>query len=284
MRVAVTGASGGLGRYVVADVLAAGHEARAIDRVLPDEQRCPFITADIRDLGQMCGALSGCDAIAHLAAIPSPGGHTPEELFSVNTLGTFNVLEAARLLGIRRVVTISSAAVLGHAFAERQPVPLHYFPIDEKHDLVPEDVYGLSKLVGEEICRTFHRHTGGAAVSLRFPILWNSRTQPDRLEKLAGEEQRGLFTLWGYIEVKDAARACRLALEAPHLGAEALYVAAPDTFSPVPSAALVRRYFPAASIHNGDEQGHWSLLDCSRAERLIGFTAPARYTSADDDR
>jgi nucleoside-diphosphate-sugar epimerase len=280
MRVAVTGASGGLGRYVVADVLAAGHEARAIDRVLPDEQSCPFITADIRDLGQMCGALAGCDALAHLAAIPSPGGHPPEELFSVNTLGTFNILEAARLLGIRRVVTISSAAVLGHAFAQRQPVPLHYFPIDEKHVLAPEDVYGLSKLVGEEICRTFHRHTGGAAVSLRFPILWNSRTQPDRLEKLAGEEQRGLFTLWGYIEVKDAARACRLALEAPNLDTEALYIAAPDTFSPVPSATLVRRYFPAASINNGDEQGHWSLLDGGRAERLIGFTAPARHASA----
>jgi len=279
MRVAVTGASGGLGRYVVADVLAAGHEVRAIDRALPDEHRCPFIMADIRNLGQMCGALAGCDAIAHLAAIPSPGGHPPGELFSVNVLGAFNVLEAARLLDIRRVVTISSAAVLGHAFAERQPVPLHYFPIDEKHALVPEDVYGLSKLVGEEICRTFHRRTGGAAVSLRFPILWNSHTQPDRLEKLAGEEQRGLFTLWGYIEVEDAARACRLALEAPHLGAEALYVAAPDTFSPVPSVTLVRRYFPAAFINNGDEQGHWSLLDCGRAERLIGFTAPARYAS-----
>ncbi len=284
MRVAVTGASGGLGRHVVADVLAAGHEVRAIDRVLPDEQGCPFIMADIRDLGQMCGALAGCDAVAHLAAIPSPGGHTSEELFSVNVLGTFNVLEAARLLGVRRVVTISSAAVLGHAFAERQQVPLHYFPIDEDHALAPEDVYGLSKLVGEETCRTFHRHTGGSAVSLRFPILWDSRTQPDRLERLAGEEQRGMFTLWGYIDITDAARACRLALEAPNLGAEALYVAAPDTFSPVPSATLVRRYFPAASIHNGDEQGHWSLLDGSRAERLIGFTAPARHTSVADGR
>ena len=90
MRVAVTGASGGIGSCVVADALAAGHEARAIDRALPEEKLCPFITADIRDLGQMCGALAGCDAIAHLAAIPTVGSHTPGELFSVNALGTFN--------------------------------------------------------------------------------------------------------------------------------------------------------------------------------------------------
>lgn len=278
MRVAVTGASGGIGRYVVADLLAAGHEVRAIDRVVPDDRRCPFIAASIRDLGQMCGALAGCDGVVHLAAIPTLGGHTSEEIFGVNALGTFNVLEAARLLGIMRVVTISSAAVLGHAFAQRQPVPLHYFPIDVEHPLAPEDAYGLSKLVGEEICRAFHRRTGGAAVSLRFPIVWNSQTEPDRLETLAAEERRGLFTLWGYIEVKDAARACRLALEAAHLGDEAMYIAAPETFSSLPSAVLVRRYFPAAAINNGDEHGHWSLLDCSRAERLIGFTAQSRYT------
>ena len=100
-------------------------------------------------------------------------------------------LEAAHLLNIQRVVTISSAAVLGHAFAERQPVPLHYFPINEEHPLAPEDVYSLSKLVGEEICKTFHRHTGGTAISLRFPIVWHSKTDPDRLQKLAAEEQRG---------------------------------------------------------------------------------------------
>jgi nucleoside-diphosphate-sugar epimerase len=277
MRVAVTGASGGLGRYVVADLLAAGHEVRALDRVMPNEKLCPFISADIRDLGQMCGAMAGCEAVAHLAAIPSPGGHTPEELFRVNVMGTFNVLEAARVLGIQRLVTISSAAVLGHAFAKRRPVPLLAFPIDEDHPLAPEDEYGLSKLVGEEICRTFHRHTGGAAVSLRFPILWNSQTEPDRLEKLAAEERRGLFTLWGYIEIKDAARACRLAVEAPNLTDEAMYVGAPNTFSPVPSAALVRRYFPNAAIRASSEDGHWSLLDGSRAERLIGFTIPSSH-------
>jgi nucleoside-diphosphate-sugar epimerase len=278
MHVAVTGAGGGVGRYVIDELLSAGHTVQGIDQVVPREKRAPFLSADIRDLGQLCSAFAGCAAIVHLAAIPTVGIHTPVELFGVNVGGTFNVLEAARLLGIPRVVTISSAAVLGHAFAKRRPVPLNAFPVDEEHPLAPEDDYSLSKLVGEEICRAFHRRTGGTAVSLRFPIVWHQATEPDRLTKLAAEEQLGLFTLWGYIEVKDAARACRLALEAPDLTDEAFYVGAPETFSPIPSAALVRKYFPKATLTNPDMDGHWSLLDCRRAERLLGFTAPPYHT------
>ena len=90
-----------------------------------------------------------------------------------------------------------------------------------------------------------------------------------------------LFTLWGYIEVQDAARAIRLALETPNLTDEAFYIGAPETFASESSATLVRRYFPKAEIRDGDEQGHWSLLDGSRAERLLGFTAPLRYTPAE---
>ena len=94
MRVAITGASGGLGRYVVQEMLAAGHQVYALDRTLPATD-VPSRLIDIRDLGQVCGALRDCDAVLHLAAIPSPVGHPPEEVFAINALGTFNVLEAA---------------------------------------------------------------------------------------------------------------------------------------------------------------------------------------------
>jgi nucleoside-diphosphate-sugar epimerase len=87
-----------------------------------------------------------------------------------------------------------------------------------------------------------------------------------------------LFTLWGYVEVKDAARACRLALEASNLTDEAFYIGAPETFSSIPSADLVRRHFPQAALINPDTVGHWSLLDCGRAERLLGFSAPPYHT------
>lgn len=271
MRVAVTGASGLLGRHVVEELLGAGYDVRALDRTPPRARSCPFCAVDIRDLGQMCGAFAGCEAVLHLAALPSPIGHPQEEVFAINAQGTFNVLEAAALLGIRRVVTISSASALGVAYATH-PVALQYVPVDEEHPLIPQDAYGLSKLVGEEICRSFHRRTGGTAVSLRFPMIWDSRAHPDLASARADDASKGLGTLWSYIEVRDAARACRLALEAPDLSAEALYVTAPETFMAQLSAELARRFFPTAEVR-GDPDGRWSFHDCRRAARLLGFQA-----------
>src|SRR5260370_36285218 len=95
IRVAVTGASGTLGRAAVSHLLGAGYEVRAIDRTPPRTPSCPFCMVDIRDLGQVCGALAGCDAVLHLAALPSPVGHPQEAAFSINAFGTFNRMEAA---------------------------------------------------------------------------------------------------------------------------------------------------------------------------------------------
>src|ERR1700694_5189341 len=207
MRVAVTGASGGIGRYVVQEMLGAGYEVYAIDRVRPTVQ-VPNRVIDVRDLGQVVGALHGCEAVIHLAAIPSPVGRAPEEVFATNVLGTFNVFEAAALLGISRLVSISSVSALGVAYSTR-PVPLRYVPLDEEHPLLPQDAYGLSKQVGEDICATFHQRTGGDAVSLRFPTVWDSAADPTLLDRMAADEVWGRHTLWTYLDVRDAARACR---------------------------------------------------------------------------
>ena len=219
----------------------------------------------------MVGALHGCDAVLHLAALPSPVGHPQEEVFAINVQGTFNILEAAAMLGISRLVSISSSSALGVAYSY-QPVPLRYVPIDEAHPLLPQDAYGLSKQVGEDICRAFQRRTGGDAVSLRFPMIWDNYARPNDLAELAQDERAGKQTLWSYIQVDDAARACRLALETAGLGAEAFFVTAPETFMDVPSADLARKYFPGIEVR-GDEKGHWSFHDCSRAARMLGFTA-----------
>jgi nucleoside-diphosphate-sugar epimerase len=264
MHVAITGAAGRLGRRAVIEMLNAGHDVRAIDRIRPAMDLCPAHIADIRDLGQVCGVLQGCDAVLHLAAIPSPRGYPQEEVFAVNALGTFNVVEAATLLGITRVIGASSASALGVAYATRLPVPLRYVPIDEAHPLLPQDAYGLSKLVGEDIVHAYHRRTGGAALSLRFPLIWDRDAAPDLLERLAADEAEGRHTLWSYIDVRDAARACRLTLEAPDVGDDVFYVAAPRTFMARPSASLARRHFPTLERIRGDDDTNWSFHDCAR--------------------
>jgi nucleoside-diphosphate-sugar epimerase len=281
MKIAITGASGSLGRYAVQEVLNAGHQVVAIDRVkaarLPET--VPSWIIDIGDLGQVCGAFRGCDSVLHLAAIPSPIGFPPEVVFSNNTIGTFNVLEAAAILGIKKVVSISSCSALGVAWG-LLPVPLEYVPIDEDHPLLPQDAYGLSKQVGEAICEAFHRRTGGDALSLRFPLIWDREAFPDSLRNMAKDEVVARHTLWSFIDIRDAATACRLALETPNLGAQAFYLTAPETFVTTPSAELAERHFPTLREIRADRSGHWSFHDCTRAERLLGFKP--QYTSVDD--
>lgn len=271
MHIAVTGASGMLGRNAVDDLLRAGHTVLQIDRAAPANRAAPYRRADLRDFGQACGVLHGCDAVLHLAAIPTPTTDAYSEVFATNVLSTFNVLEVAALLGITRVVTISSCSALGVAY-RFSPVPLQYLPVDEAHPLLPQDAYGLSKQVGEDICRSFHRRTGGAALSMRFPLIWDRAAYPDLLPQLADNEAGAMHTLWSFIDSRDAARACRLALEVPGLTDQSFYVTAPETFMRQPSAELARRHFPAAELR-GDAQGHWSFHDCALAQQLLHFEA-----------
>src|SRR5262245_58660236 len=91
MYIAVTGAGGMLGRHAVADLFQAGHQVRALDRTMPPTWDTEFRRAEMRDLGQVCGAFHGCDAVLHLAAIPTLTGHSYDEVFSTNVLSTYNV-------------------------------------------------------------------------------------------------------------------------------------------------------------------------------------------------
>lgn len=104
MKVVVTGASGKAGRAVVRDLLDYEHDVVGVDVVSPAESRAPLLLADLTEFGQTVECLSGGDAVIHLAAIPASRIRTEETTFQTNMLSTYNVFEAARLLGLRRVV------------------------------------------------------------------------------------------------------------------------------------------------------------------------------------
>jgi nucleoside-diphosphate-sugar epimerase len=95
---------------------------------------------DIQDFGQVMGAVAAADAIVHLAGIPTHGVVANELTFAINTGGTFNVHEAAWRLGVSRVVTMSSEAVLGWAPGAWTNLILpEYLPLDEEHPTRPQD-------------------------------------------------------------------------------------------------------------------------------------------------
>ncbi|MCY4062646.1 MAG: NAD(P)-dependent oxidoreductase [Chloroflexi bacterium] len=273
MKIVVSGGSGLAGSAVVSHLLEAGYAVVSIDRRPPPHPIAEFRLVDCEDLGQVYGACHGVDAIVHLAAIPRPIHHTPDQVFRTNVMAAFNIFEAAANLEIPRVVYISSMSVLGLPFFY-QPIRLAYLPIDEAHPHAPQDAYALSKTMGEDIARAFVRRMAGglSVISLRFPWIHTPQTFQSVLRPLWDDPAGGASNLWGYIDTRDVAGACRLALEADISGHEAFYISAPNTFMKTDSLQLAQTYYPDAKIRTR-LSGNQSLFDNSKAVAMLGYEA-----------
>jgi nucleoside-diphosphate-sugar epimerase len=276
MRVVVTGGSGLAGRAVVEDLAEHGFDVTNVDLVASDGP-VSFRRADLSDLGQAYGCLRGAEAVVHFAAIPRPTYDVPEVVFRTNVMSAFNVLEAAATLRIKRVVYASSVSVLGFPFFERPFAP-DYVPIDEAHPLLPQDAYALSKRIGEELADGFARRGRLTVVSLRFPWIHTPRTFAEQLLPLWADPAAGASNLWSYIDTRDVAEAVRLALTAEIGGHEACFVAASDSFMPIPSRVLVTNYYPTTIIQDALTD-HASLLSSAKAEALLGYRARHSWRS-----
>jgi len=169
MKVLVTGGSGRLGQFAIADLLEHGHEVINADRRRAPENgpNARFVETDLSDVGQVAGLLSDCDAVVHLGAIPSPWGHADEVVFTNNTINTYAVFQAAWITGVQNVVFASSASAYGMAWSVASRPP-SFVPVDESHPFLVAEPYGLSKEVDERTAEMFHRRSGMQAIGLRF--------------------------------------------------------------------------------------------------------------------
>jgi nucleoside-diphosphate-sugar epimerase len=274
----VTGGGGRLGRAVVDLLRREGIDVLPVDRRFADGTRRPKLVADLTDLGQVYGALAGAQAVVHLGAVPSPGGWPPETVFGNNAMGQFHVFEAAARLGIRRVVSASSLAAYGLSFPYRPFVP-DYLPLDEDHPLAPQDPYGLSKVVGEQIAASYAHRGAGDAVSLRITRIVDDETLPGLLDQARHRPESLAHELWSYVHLDDAARACLLALTRPVDGHVAVHVGAADTLSDVPSGELAARLLPGVPVRDHEPGPRFPLLDTRRASELLGFDAVFSWTT-----
>lgn len=271
MRIAITGARGRLGRVTSAYCRQMGVEVMGTDIIGGGPgvgEFTHFVNADLTDAAQAYDVLDGAEAVIHLAAIASQRIYPSAKTFFTNLTMTWNVLEAAARLKIKRVVLASSLQV-NHTVLPREPIRYQYLPVDEDHPVLPHDDYGLSKLVGEVCANTFAAHWGLTAISFRFPLIADQPT----FESFPHSDPQAPYTaLFAYLHIEDAARACYLAAtaELPPNSHHILFAAARDTYLNMPSLEFARQFYPEAEIRPGLE-GYSSLLNCARAEKLIGF-------------
>jgi nucleoside-diphosphate-sugar epimerase len=283
MNILVTGGAGNLGSVVVDDLLRSGHYPHVFDSRPPSREEVPFSIGDIRDEAAVRKAIDdSIDAVVHLAAIPAYRKEIPAvDYIHVNVGGTQNVVEAAARREGRRVVLASSDSALGMVFAT-QPFAPQYLPIDEAHPLAPQDPYGLSKALGEEVCAAATRRYGLQTICLRFCWVWFDNTHGERSDILAGDPGILARTLWGYVDVRDAAQACRLACEReiPE-GHAAFFVTAEDSYAETSSLDLIHTHYPG--VGKVDEayfsSPYRSLFDIRRARERLGYDPAFRYHS-----
>jgi nucleoside-diphosphate-sugar epimerase len=269
MKICVTGASGRAGRAVVKDLMAHGHQVTSVDLVMPvpDDLDEPFIfKADLTDYGQAVEVLQGVEAVVHLANIPAPDIHTPAVTFHQNMTMNYNVFTAAAHLKLSRVVWASSETTLGLPFDE----PPRYAPIDEDHYPVPTTSYALSKVASETIATHIAQWSGIPFVALRFSNILGPKEYTEDFPKAQANPAARKWNLWGYIDERDAAAACRLALTADISGSESFIIAAADTVMARPSAELLAEVYPGVKLTR-DVPGTDTLLAIDRARRVLGF-------------
>jgi nucleoside-diphosphate-sugar epimerase len=265
-RVCVTGANGQAGRAVVRDLLDHGYEVAATD--ITGTRDNGLLRADLTDYGQALEVLHGAEAVVHLANIPAPGLATPAVTFNANTTMNFNVFQAAASLDLSRVVWASSETTLGLPF----DVPPRYAPVDEDHYPVPTTTYALSKVASETTAGHIAQWSGIPFVALRFSNIM-SPADYERFREAWADPLARRWNLWGYIDERDAAAACRLALEVPAeavAGSPSFIIAAADTVMDRPSADLLAEVFPGVELTR-DVGKFGTLLAIDRAREVLGF-------------
>jgi nucleoside-diphosphate-sugar epimerase len=273
-RVVVTGAAGKLGRAVVRHLAEHEWNVLAVDRVPVRSESVESVVADLSDYGQVLEVIGGhvdergrrVDAVVHLAAVPAPGLLTNAATFANNMSVTWNVFNAARAAGVRKVVWASSETVLGLPF----DVPPPYVPVDEGYRPRPQSTYSMGKALEEDMAHHLCRWDDELSmVGLRFSNVMDVEDYAE-FPQFDADPLRRKWNLWGYIDARDGAQAVRRGLEFAGRGCEVFVIANADTVMSRSSASLVAEVFPGVEVRR-ELAEHETLLCIDKARRVLGY-------------
>jgi nucleoside-diphosphate-sugar epimerase len=284
MRVFFTGGSGKAGRHAIDHLVEQGHLVTNADLVPLGRAGVPDLHIDLTDAGQVFNALSTYarhdelepgtgvptyDAVVHFAAIPAILVRPDNETYRINTISTYNVLDAAVKLGIPKVIFASSETTYGVCFADGEVLP-HYVPIDEDHPTVPQDSYAMSKVVNEVTARSFQERSGIDVYGLRINNVIEPHEYDEKFPAFVDDPSLRRRNIFGYIDARDLGHMVDCCLRTDGLGFEVFNVANDDTSVGITSAEVYERFYPGVEQRRALD-GHATFYANDKAKRLVGF-------------
>lgn len=283
-RILFTGGTGKAGRHVLPWLLERGYRILNFDLKPFEHPAIPTLVGDITDEGQVFNAMTmhfgfagfdegrpaaPVDAVVHFAAVPRVLINPDNETYRVNVMGTYNVVEAAMKLGIRKVVVASSETTYGVCFAEGDR-DFKQFPLEEDYDVDPMDSYGLSKVVNEQTARAFAQRFRADIYALRIGNVIEPH-EYDRFPSFVADPPSRKRNAWSYIDARDLAQIVHLCLERDGLGFQ-VFNAVNDTITAdLPTAEFLAKWCPDTPVTRPLD-GHEAPLSNRKIREVLGFS------------
>ena len=283
MRLLFTGGSGKAGKHCIDYLRDQGHTILNVDLIDLGHDSVQTRLADITDAGQIFDVMSSYanyheldleqgvpkfDAVIHFAAIPRLMMTSDNECYRVNTLGTYNVLDAAIKFGIKKVIFASSETTYGVCFADGEVKP-DYLPIDENHPTIPQDSYAMSKVVNEATAKSFQRRSGIDIYGLRINNVIEPHEYKEKFPAYMENPDLRRRNIFSYIDARDLGQMVQKCLDTDGLGYEVFNVSNDDHSVGLSSEKLIETYYQGVEIKTPKVPE--SFYTNEKAKQLLGF-------------
>ena len=283
MRIFFTGGSGKAGKHVATHLAESGHQVTNADLVRLGHSEVTDLRVDLTDAGETYSALAGLasmaeleleslpayDAVVHFAAVPAILLTSDAKTYATNVLSTYNVLEAATRLGVRKIVFASSETTYGICFAKGERRP-QYVPVDEEHPTVPEDSYAMAKVANEVTARSFQARTGADVYGLRINNVIEPHEYAEMFPAYLTEPSLRRRNVFAYIDTRDLGQMVQRCLDVDGLGYQVFNVANADMSVAATTQEVRERFYDGVDLRRemGRDETFYSI---DKARELLGY-------------